>query len=170
MIALWRNFERHQEVQPTAPAPEVQAILSGLEKEVASLKTLFQAQDEEIANRDSIISEERSTNSRLKKEVLEANEWCNRSVEGMSRELNRVDQLESQLRAVQNECSKACKNVEAAEAEKGKLEAEKNKALKAQEHSESLLIRLRVRYDQCMAKRKHYLKQLSYVPYLRDQS
>jgi hypothetical protein len=66
-IALWRNFERHQEVQPTAPAPEVQAILSGLEKEVASLKTLFQAQDEEIANRDSIISEERSTNSRLKK-------------------------------------------------------------------------------------------------------
>jgi hypothetical protein len=32
------------------------------------------------------------------------------------------------------------------------------------------LIRLQARYDDCKDKTKHYLKQLSYVPYLRDQS
>jgi predicted nuclease with TOPRIM domain len=81
------------------------------------------------------------------------------------------------LEAIQNECSKACKNVEAAEAEKEKLkaeverlEAENNKDLKVQDKAESLLIKLWARYDECMAKMKRYLKQLSYVPYLRDQS
>jgi chromosome segregation ATPase len=125
-------------VQPAIPGPEVQARISRLEKEVASLKALLQFRDEELASQDSIISKERSTVARLKKEVLEANENYNQSVEGLSNELDRADQLESWLRAVQNECSEACKNAQAAEAEKGKLEAEverleaeKAKALKA---------------------------------------
>jgi DNA repair exonuclease SbcCD ATPase subunit len=78
---------------------------------------------------------------------------------------------------VQNECSEACKNAQNAEAENEKLkaeverlEAERDKAVKAQDHSESLLIRLRARYDADQAKLKRYLKQLSYVPFLRDQS
>jgi hypothetical protein len=88
----------------------------------------------------------------MKKEVFEANEQYNRSIEGLSSELDHADQLESRLRAVQNECSEACKNAEITEAEKGKLEAEverleaeKTKVLKAQELSKSLLIRLRAR-------------------------
>jgi hypothetical protein len=49
-----------------------------------------------------------------------------------------------------------------------RLEAEKDKAVKAQDRSESLLIRLRTRYDAGQAKLKRYLKQLCYVPFLRD--
>jgi chromosome segregation ATPase len=165
MTVLWQNFKRRQEVQPTAPAPEVQAKLSGLEKEVATLKALLQSQDEELVSRDSIIYEERSINTGLKKEVFDTNERYNRYVKGLSKELDRLDQLESRLWAVPNECSKACKNVEVAEAEKEKLkakverlEAEKSKAVKAQDKSESLLIKLRARYDECKAKTKRYLK------------
>jgi len=78
---------------------------------------------------------------------------------------------------VQNECSEACKNALNAEAEKDKLKAEverleveRDKTVKAQDLSESLLIRLRARYDAGQAKLKRYLKQLSYVSFLRDQS
>jgi hypothetical protein len=124
-----------------------------------------------------IISEERSAKARLEKEVFEANEQYTHSVASLSVELDRTDQLASRLRAVQNECSEACKNVENAEVEKEKLkaeverlEAERDKAVKAQDRSESLLIRLRARYDAGQAKLKCYLKQLSYVPFLRDQS
>jgi hypothetical protein len=48
-----------------------------------------------------------------------------------------------------------------------KLEAEKPKALKAQDHAESLLIRIRGRYDANQEMIKRLLKQLSYVPYIR---
>jgi chromosome segregation ATPase len=82
-------------VQPTAPAPEVQARLSALEKEVATLKALLQSRDEELTFRDLIISEERSATSRLKKEVFEANERYTRSVASLSAELDRTDQLAS---------------------------------------------------------------------------
>jgi hypothetical protein len=51
--------------------------------------------------------------------------------------MNAREALETRLRAVANECSESCKNVEAAEVEKEKLmtdveklEAEKEKALK----------------------------------------
>jgi predicted nuclease with TOPRIM domain len=109
--------------------------------------------------------------------VFEANERYTRSVAGLSAEFDLVDQLASRLWAVQNECSEACKNAENAEAEKEKLmaeverlEAERDKAVKAQDRSESLLIRLRARYEAGQAKLKRYLKQLSYVPFLQDQS
>jgi chromosome segregation ATPase len=120
-------------VQSTAPTLEVQARLLGLEKEVATLKALLQSRDEELASRDSIISEEQSTNAQLKKKVLEANEWYTLSVAGLSSELNRADQLESRLRAVENKCSKARKNAEKEKlkAEVERLEAEKAKAVKA---------------------------------------
>jgi chromosome segregation ATPase len=147
MTALWQRYESRQEVQPTTPTPEVQARLSGLEKEVATLKALLQSRDEELASRDSIISKERSTNARLKKEVLEANEQYTRSIAGLSSELDHVDQLKSRLRTVENECSETCKNDDKAKAEKEKLKAEverletvKAKAVKAQNQSESLLI------------------------------
>jgi DNA repair exonuclease SbcCD ATPase subunit len=160
MTALWQRYENRQ-VQPTAPAPEVQAQVSSLEKEVAALKALLQSRDEELATRDLTISEERSANARLKKEVMEANEQYTRSVASLSTDLDHADQLSSRLSAVQNECSKACKNALNAEAEKDKLkaeverlEAERNKAVKEQDQ----------------AKLKRYLKQLSYVPFLRDQS
>jgi uncharacterized small protein (DUF1192 family) len=176
MTALWQKYE-NRPVPPPAPAPEVQARISGLENEVAALKALLQSKDEELTSRDSTISEMRSANACLKKEVLEANERYTRSVASLSTELDRADQLSLRLSAVQNECSEACKNAMNAEAEKDKLrdeverlEAERNKAVKAQDHSESLLIRLRARYDTDRAKLKHYLKQLSYVPFLRDQS
>lgn len=78
---------------------------------------------------------------------------------------------------MQNECTEACKNAENAKAEKDKLkakverlEAERDKAVKAQDRSGSLLIKLRARYEAGQAKLKRYLKQLSYVPFLRDQS
>jgi hypothetical protein len=74
MTAFWQNFERHQEVQSVVLGPEVQARISGLEKEVASLKALLHVRDEELASRDLVISEKRSTVVRLKKEVWEANE------------------------------------------------------------------------------------------------
>jgi chromosome segregation ATPase len=148
-------------VQPN-PTPEVQARQSGLEMEVATLKALLQSRDEELASQDLIISEERSANARLKKEVLEANERYTRFVQGLSAELDRADQLESRLRAVQNKCFEACKNAKNAEAAKEKLkteverlEAERDKAVKAQDRSESLLIRLRARYAACQAKLKH---------------
>jgi chromosome segregation ATPase len=160
-------------VQPN-PTPEVQARLSGLETEVATLKALLQSRDEELASRDLVIYEECSANARLKKEVLEANDRYTRSVAGLSAELDCADQLESRLWAVENECSEAHKNAEAEKeklkAEVERLEAKRDKALKAQDRSESLLIRLRARYDAGQAKLKRYLKQLSYVPYLRDQS
>jgi hypothetical protein len=123
MTALWQRYENRQ-VQPTAPAPEVQARLSALEKEVATLKALLQSKDEELASRDLIISEERSATSRLKNKVFEANERYTRSVTSLSAELDRTDQLASRLLAVQNECSEACKNAENAEAEKEKLKVE----------------------------------------------
>jgi chromosome segregation ATPase len=155
----------------------VQARLSGLEKEVATLKALLQSRDEELASQDIIISEERSAKACLEKEVFEANERYTHSVAGLSAELDRADQLASRLWAVQNECSEACKNVENPEVKKEKLkaeverlEAEREKAVKAHYRSESLLIRLRARYDAGQAKLQHYLKQLSYMPYLRDQS
>jgi chromosome segregation ATPase len=164
MTTLWQRYENRQVVQPAAPAPEVQARLSGLEKEVATLKALLQSRDEELASRDLIISEERSAKARLEKEVFEANEWYTRSVVSLSAELDRADQLASRLRAVQNECSEACKNAENAEEKKEKLkakverlEAERGKAVKAQDRSESLLIRLRARYDSGQAKLKRYL-------------
>jgi hypothetical protein len=59
--------------------------------------------------------------------VWEANESYNCSIEGLSNELDRVYQLEARLRAVQHECSEACKNTEPAKAEKGKLEVEMEK-------------------------------------------
>jgi hypothetical protein len=155
----------------------MQAQLSVLEKEVTTLKALLQSRDEELASRDLIISEELSTRARLEKEVFETNERYTRSVTSLSTELDRSDQLASRLQAVQNECFEACKNTENAEAEKEKLmaeverlEAERDKALKAQDRSESLLIKLRARYDVGQAKLKRYLKQLSYVAFLRDQS
>jgi len=155
----------------------VQAQVSSLEKEVAALKALLQSRDEELAVRDLTIFEERSANARLKKVVLEANEGYTHSVASLSTELDRANQLSSRLSAVQNECSDACTNALNAEAEKDKLkaeverlEAERDKAVKAQDHSESLLIRLRARYDAGQAKLKRYLKQLSYVPFLRNQS
>jgi chromosome segregation ATPase len=123
MTALWQRYENRQ-VQPIAPAPEVQARISGLEKEVATLKALLQSRDEELASRDLIIFEERSANARLKKEVLEVNERYTRSVASLSAELDRTDQLASRLPAVQNECSEACKNAENAKAENEKLKAE----------------------------------------------
>jgi hypothetical protein len=70
--------------------------------EVATLKALLQSRDDELASRDLIISEERSANARLKKEVLEANECYTHSVASLSSELDHADQLESRLRAVQN--------------------------------------------------------------------
>jgi hypothetical protein len=153
MTALSQRYKNRQ-VQPTTPAPEVQAQILSLEKEVATLKNLFQFRDEELAYRDSIISEEHSASDRLKQEVLEANEWYTRSVASLSAELDRADQLASHPSAVQNECSEECKNAENAEVEKDKLkaeverlEAERDKAVKAQDRSESLLIRLRARYD-----------------------
>jgi chromosome segregation ATPase len=101
MTALWQRYENRQ-VQPTAPAPEVQARISSLEKEVATLKALLQSRDEELASRDLIISEERSANARLKKEVLGANERYTRSVTSLSAELDLTDQLASRLSAMQN--------------------------------------------------------------------
>jgi len=174
MTALWQKYENHP-VQPAAPAPEVQARISSLEMEVAALKALLQSKDEELASRDLTISEERSANARLKKEILEANERYTGSLASLSTELDRADQLSLRLSAVQNECSEGCKNALNAEAEKDKLkveverlEVERDKAVKVQDHSESLLIRLRARYDADRAKLKRYLKQLSYVPFLRD--
>jgi DNA repair exonuclease SbcCD ATPase subunit len=73
MTALWQRYENRQ-VQPTAPAPEVQARVSSLEREVAALKALLQSRDEDLAAWDLTISEEHSANARLKKEVLEVNE------------------------------------------------------------------------------------------------
>jgi len=173
MTALWQKYENRQ-VQPTAPAPEVQARISSLEKEVAALKALLQSKDEELASRDLTISEERSANARLKKEVLKANERYTRSLASLSTELDRADQLSSRLSAVQNKYSEAIKNAEAEKdklkAEVERLEAERDKAVKTQDHSKSLLIRFSARYDAGQAKLKHYLKQLSYVPFLRDQS
>jgi uncharacterized small protein (DUF1192 family) len=168
ITALWQNFERRQEVQPTAPAPELQARLLGLEKEVATLKALLLSQDEELASRDSITSEERSINARLKREVLDSNERYNHSVMGLAKEFEQADQLESWLEAVQNECSEACKNAEKEKlkAEVERLEAEKSKAVKMHDKAESLLIRLRAKYAECKAITKRYLKELSYVPYL----
>jgi uncharacterized small protein (DUF1192 family) len=176
MTALWQKYE-NRPAPPPAPAPEVQARISGLEHEVAALKSLLRSKDEELASRDSIISEMRSVNVRLREEVLKANDRYARSVASLSTELDRADQLSLRLSVVQNECSEACKNAMNAEAEKDKLkdvverlEAERNKALKAQDHSESLLIRLKARYDTDRAKLERYLKQLSYVPHLRDHS
>jgi uncharacterized small protein (DUF1192 family) len=176
MTALWQKYE-NRPAPPPVPAPEVQARISGLENEVAALKALLQSKDEELASRDSTISKMRSANALLKKEVLEANERYTRSVASLSTELDHTDRLSIRLSAMQNECSVAYKNALNAEAEKDKLkaeverlEAERNKAVKAQDHSESLLLRLRARYDTDRAKLKRYLKQLSYVPFLRDQS
>jgi hypothetical protein len=98
MTALWQRYENRQ-VQPT-PAPQVQAQVSSLEKEVVALKALLQSRDEELAAWDLTISEERSANARLKKEVLEANERYTRSVASLSTELDRADQLSSRLSAV----------------------------------------------------------------------
>jgi len=113
----------------------------------------------------------------LKKEVLESNERYNRFVVGLAKEFERADQLESLLEAIQNECSEAYRNAEAVKAEKEKLKAEverleveNSKAVKVQDKTESLLFRLLARYDECKVKTKLYLKQLSYVAYLRDQS
>jgi len=153
MTALWQKYE-NRPAPPPAPAPEVQARLSGLENKVAVLKSLLQSKDEELASRDSTISEMCSANARLKKEVLEANDRYTRSVASLSTELDRADQLSLRLSAMQNKCSEACKNAMNAEAEKDKLkdeverlEAERDKAVKAQDHSESLFIRLGARYD-----------------------
>jgi tRNA(Ser,Leu) C12 N-acetylase TAN1 len=120
MTALWQKYENRL-VQPPAPAPEVQAQISSLEKEVASLKALLQSKDEELASRDLTMFEERFANARLKKEVLEANERYTRSLASLSIELDRADQLSFRLSAVQNKCSKACKNALNAEVEKDKL-------------------------------------------------
>jgi hypothetical protein len=91
MTALWQRYENRQVVQLDAPALEVQARLSGLEKEVTNLKALLQSRDEELASRDLIISEERSANARLKKEVFEANEQYTRSVASLFAELDRAN-------------------------------------------------------------------------------
>jgi hypothetical protein len=101
MTALWQRYENRQVMQPAAPAPEVQARLSGLEKEVATLKALLQSRDKELASRDLIISEERSAKARLENEVFVANERYTRSVTSLYAELDRADQLASRLRAVQ---------------------------------------------------------------------
>jgi hypothetical protein len=71
-----------------------------LEKEVAAMKALLQSKDEELASRDSTISEMHSANARLKKEVLEANERYKRSVASLSIELDRADQLSLRLSTV----------------------------------------------------------------------
>jgi DNA repair exonuclease SbcCD ATPase subunit len=99
MTAIRQRYENCQ-VQPTTPAPEVQARLSALEKEVATLKALLQSRDEELTSLDLIISEERSATARLKKEVFEANEQYTRSVASLSSELDHTDQLASRLLAV----------------------------------------------------------------------
>lgn len=55
------------------------------------------------------------------------NERYNHSVVGLAKEFERADQLKSQLEAIQNECSEACKNAEA-EKEKLKVEVERLEA------------------------------------------
>jgi hypothetical protein len=97
------------------------------------------------------------------------------AIGGLSTELNAQEALEVRLRAVTTECSEACKNTTATVAENEKLtaeveklEAEKSKALKAQGHAENLLIRIRGSHDANQEKIKRLLKQLGYVPYIRD--
>jgi chromosome segregation ATPase len=123
MTTLWQKYE-NRPASPPAPAPEVQARILGLENEVGALKSLLQSKDEELASRDSTISEMRSANDRLRKEVLEANDRYTRSVASLSSELDRADQLSLRLSAVQNECSEACKNAMHAEADTDKLQDE----------------------------------------------
>jgi hypothetical protein len=121
------------------------------------------------------ISEGKSTILRLERELRAANEQCTQLVSSLSTELNAREALEVRLRAATTECSEACKNSASAEAEKEKLtaeveklESEKLKALKAQDHAENLLIRIQGRYEANQERIKRLLKQLSYVPYIRD--
>jgi uncharacterized small protein (DUF1192 family) len=99
MTALWQKYE-NRPAPPPILAPEVQARISVLENEVATLKSLLQSKDEELASRDSIISEMRSANARLRNEVREANDRYTRSVVSLSSELDRADQLSIRLSAV----------------------------------------------------------------------
>ncbi|XP_062158770.1 uncharacterized protein LOC133866254 [Alnus glutinosa] len=119
--ALWQKYE-NRPAPPPILAPEVQARISSLENEVATLKSLLQSKDEELASRDSIISEMRSANARLRNEVLEANDRYTRSVASLSSELDRADQLFIRLSAVQNECSEACKNCFECRSRKGQAQ------------------------------------------------
>jgi len=66
---------------------------------VVALKALLQSRDEELAAWDLTISEERSANARLKKEVLEANERYTRSVASLSTELDRACRTNAPKRA-----------------------------------------------------------------------
>lgn len=158
-------------------ASQMQNRISELKKEVADQKVLLQTRDSEIASKDSTISESRSTILRLERELRAANEQCTQSVASLSAELNAREALEVRLRAFTIECSEANKNAIAAVAEKEKLaaeveklEAEKSKALRAQDHAKNLLIRIRGRYDVNQERIKRLLKLLSYVPYIRDFS
>jgi chromosome segregation ATPase len=156
-------------------ASRMQSRISELEQEVVNQRVLLQNRDNDIASKDSAISKGRSTILRIERELRAANEQCTHLVSSLSIELNARDSLEIRLRAITTECSEDCKNAASAEAEKEKLTAEvekleaaKSKALKAQDHAESLLIRIRERYDANQEKIKRVLKQLSYVPYIRD--
>lgn len=95
MTAIWQNFERHWAAQPTTLRPEVQARISGLEGEVASLKALLQVQDEEIASRDMVISKERANIQKQKEELEVANNQHNEANNALAKELDHRNHLEA---------------------------------------------------------------------------
>jgi hypothetical protein len=153
----------------------MQSRISEFEQEVVEQKVLLRNRDDDIASKDSVISEGKSTILRLERELQATNKQCTQSVSSISTEMNAREALEIRLQAVTTECFEAYKNAATTEAEKEKLvakveklEAEKSKALKAQDHAESLLIRIRGCYDTNQERIKRLLKQLSYVPYIRD--
>lgn len=95
MTALRQNFERHWAAQPTTPRPEVQAQISGLEGEVASLKALLQVQDGEIASRDMVISEERANIQKQKQELEVTNNQHNEANNALAKKLDHQNHLEA---------------------------------------------------------------------------
>jgi hypothetical protein len=78
----------------------MQSRISELEQEVVEYKVLLQNRDDDIASKDFVISEGKSTILRLERELQATNEQCMQSVSSLSTEMNAREALEIKLQAV----------------------------------------------------------------------
>lgn len=73
MMALWRNFQWFSGTNPRIAAPETQARIKSLEREVDRLNRLLKCREEEISAWDRSLAEEKKLKEKYKKEAQEAN-------------------------------------------------------------------------------------------------
>jgi len=182
---LWRNFQTYMSAHPSLKVAEMHTRIASLENEILTLKglepkvarfqDLLKVRDEEIAARDRIIAEEQRQEERFHCEAREVNAWKVEALAQLADEVEIRDNLEAELGSfrarvsmLEMDPSDAKTAQKKAKVKKEEVVSRKQYVTKLQKSAEGRYKRLRRKYNRSKNKAKRLLKQLSFVPWLRD--